>query len=368
MEDQKTISNLPPVWFLKILSWIRERIYNLHARLVPANVAVFEKTQRFWIAKALGVACDLNIADIIGSGFMSVESLAKETATDAPSLYRLMRALASDGIFREIKPMVFVNTSLSKALMEGKGSMKYMVKQQMNKNNWDIVGELGYSVETGNCSAVKVLGVDIFEHLKNSPEKNELYNKAMTNTSDISAAAVVSAYDFSEIKKLADIGGGEGYLLSVILSKYPSMTGVVMDLPHVVETAIKNFKKFGVDTRAEMLPGDFFETIPDDPDAYIMKNIIHAFDDSTCIFLLKKIREVMKPRNKLLILDAVIRNDNKPSFGKIFDLQMLIGTTGGKERTQTEFENILQQSGLKLKRVVATASPFSIVEAVIDGE
>ncbi|MEZ5195751.1 MAG: methyltransferase [Bacteroidales bacterium] len=365
MKDELTFIKLPPVWLFRLMSGLRQMINTIHYKLVPANVAVFEKAQKFWIAKALGVACELNLADIIGSGFMSIDSLARETGTDRSALYRLMRALASDGIFREIKPMVFVNTPESKALMEGNGSMKYMIRQQMNRTNWEIVNELGYSIETGNSGAIKVLGTDIFDHLRNSPEKNELYNKAMTNTSDISAAAVISAYDFSGIKKMIDIGGGEGYLLSAILSKYPSMQGVVFDFKHVVETADKNFKIFGIENRAETAHGNFFETIPAGGDAYMMKNIIHAFDDPTCINLLNKVREAMMPDSRLLILDAVIRMDNKPSFGKIFDLQMLLGTKGGKERTENEFDVLLQQSGFQLKRIVDTVSPFSIVEAVV---
>lgn len=337
----------------------------MHSKMVPVNIAVFEKTQLFWIAKSLGVACELNLADIIGEGSRSVDFLAKETNTHSPSLYRLLRALASDGIFSEIQPGVFVNTSLSKALMEGRGSMKYMIQHQMNNTNWDVVNELGYSIKTGKSAAVKLFGSDIFEHLKNSPEKNELYNKAMTNTSDISSAAIVSAYDFSGINKLVDIGGGEGYLLSVILSQYPNMNGVVLDFPHVVEAARENFKKFGVTNRTEVLAGDFFDSISVRADAYIMKNIIHAFDDQTCQLILQKIKGVMEPQSKLLIIDTVIPPDNRAAFGKILDLQMMIITNGGKERTQNEFESLLLKSGFKFNRVVDTASPFSIVEAFL---
>jgi tRNA A58 N-methylase Trm61 len=335
--------------------------------MVPANVAVFEKTQNFWIAKSLGVACELNLADHIGENSKSIDLLAKETNTHAPSLYRLMRALASDGIFSESQPGVFVNTSLSKALMEGEAGMKYMIQHQMNNTNWDVVNEMVYTIKTGKSSAVKLLGADIFEHLKKSPEKNELYNKAMTNTSDISSSAIVSAYDFSGFKKLADIGGGEGYLLSVILSKYPNMHGIVLDLPHVVEAASENFKKFGVEGRAKVLTGDFFDSIPVEADVYIMKNIVHAFDDPTNIQIFNRLKEKMEPKARLLIFDTVIGQDNKPAFGKIFDLQMLVGTTGGRERTRIEFENLLKQAGFRLNRVIDTASPFSIVEASLAG-
>lgn len=365
MKDDRTFTKLPPVWLFRIITNIRHLIYRLHSKLVPSSVAVFEKAQKLWIAKAMGVACQLNLADIIGSGFMSVDALSKETNTDSTSLFRLMRALASDGIFREIKPGVFVNTSLSKALMEGDGSMKYMISHQMNKTNWEILNELRYSIDTGQSSAVKVLGTDIFDHLRNTPEKNELYNKAMTNTSNISAAAVISAYDFSGIQKLVDIGGGEGYLLSAILSQHSTMKGIVFDFEHVVKNADKNFKCFSVEERAEAIAGDFFKTIPKGGDAYFMKNIIHAFDDITCIRLLNNVRKTMNQGSRLLIMETVIENNNMPSFGKIFDLQMLLGTRGGKERTDREFEDILIESGFRLKRIINTVSPFSIIEALV---
>ena len=364
MKNQKDIPKFPPVWIFKILSGFRGVLNNLFYRLVPANVAVFEKAQRFWIAKALGVACELNIADIIGSESKTINEIAKKAGTLPEPLYRLMRALASDGVFKETGKRIFINTQLSKALMEGKGSMKYMIQHQLNETNWEIINELSYSVRTGKSAAFKLLGTDIFDHLQKHPEKNELYNKAMTNTSDISSAAFVSAYDFSGIKKLIDIGGGEGYLLSIILKKYPKMQGVVFDLPHVVKAANRNFEKFGIENRAEIEAGNFFDRIPAGGDAYILKNILHAFDDETCVQILKSIKASITPAGKLLIVETVINEDNKPAYGKIFDLQMLLVTDGGKERTYKEFETIFNEAGFKLSRVVETVSPFSIVEGI----
>ncbi len=201
MKNQKNIAKFPPVWIFKILSGLRRFLNNLYYRLVPANVAVFEKAQRFWIAKALGVACELNLADIVGSESKTINEIANKAETLPQPLYRLMRALASDGVFKETKKQVFINTPLSNALMDGKGSMKYMIQHQLNETNWEIINELSYSVKTGESAALKLLGTDIFGHLQKHPGKNELYNKAMTNTSDISSAAFVAAYDFSGIKK-----------------------------------------------------------------------------------------------------------------------------------------------------------------------
>ncbi len=329
----------------------------------PNNMAVFEMSQSVWIARAIGVAVDLELADILSNGPKTVTELADLTDTNPENLYRLLRALASYGIFREKPHKTFRSTPLARGLQEGTGSMKHMIVHQQNRLNWQMVGEMDYCVKTGKDVARKILGMDIFEHLKKYPEKNRLYNLAMTETSEIASATVLSAYNFSRQKKLVDVGGGQGYLLSIILYKYPNLKGVIFDLPHVVEGAKQTIEKLGVENRVTIIPGDFFITIPEGADTYILKNIIHAFDDDKCVTLLKNIHHAIANNGKLLIIEVVVSEDNAPSFGKIFDLQMLIGAPGGKERTCREFEEILARSGFKLKRVIPTVSHFSIIEA-----
>ncbi len=365
MKNKKDSLKLPPMWLFNLLTGFRRFLYNLYFRMIPANVAVFEKAQRFWIAKAIGVACELNIADIIDSGTNSIEGIAAKCNTNPESLYRLMRALASDGIFKETDGKVFINTPQSDALKEGKGSMKYMIQHQLSETNLLLLSELPYSIKTGKSAAIKLFGADVFEHLKKNPDKNELYNKAMTNTSDIFSDVFTASYNFSGIKKLIDIGGGEGLLLSKILASYPEMQGILFDLPHVVTTAKNIFNKYGVGDRAEIVAGDIFGKIPAGGDAYIMKNILHIFDDETCVRILKNIKSSMPEYAVLIIAETVISEDNKPAFGKLFDLQMLIGTGGGKERTKKEFEKIFNEAGFKLDNVIKTVSPFSIIEATM---
>jgi len=327
-------------------------------------MTIFELSQSIWIARAIGVAVELELADSLSDGPKTVTELADLTKTNPENLYRLLRALASYGIFREKPNKTFQMTPLARGLKEGVGSMKNMIAHQQNPVNWQMVGEMNYCIKTGKDVAEKILGTDIFEHLKKYPEKNRLYNLAMTETSEIASATVLSAYNFSRRKKLVDIGGGQGYLLSIILHEYPKLEGVLFDLPHVVDGAKKIIEKLGVDDRVTIIPGDFFETVPKGGDTYILKSIIHAFDDDQCVALLKNIYHAMTDPGKLLIVEVVISEDNAPSFGKIFDLQMLIGAPGGKERTRSEFEDILGRSGFKLKRVIRTVSHFSIIEAV----
>jgi len=355
---------VPPVALFTIINRTRRLLKKLDNRFMPPTVTIFEKAQQIWIAKAIGVASELNLADILAEDSKKIDDIALETKTHPQSLYRLMRALAGEGIFRESAGRVFSNTRLSEALNSLPGSMKFMIQHQLSDNNWEIIGKLNYSVTTGENAARKILGTDIFDHLSKHPDKNELYNKAMTNTSDLSGAAILSAYSFTNLKKIVDIGGGEGHLLANILKEYPKSEGILFDFDHVVASAAETFDRSGTASRAQITGGNFFETVPSGCDAYIMKNILHAFDDPTCVQLLMNIRKNMAPGARLLIIEAVIGENNKPEFGKLFDLQMLLGTEGGKERTRKEFQYIIEEAGFRLKRVIPTVSPFSIVEAM----
>ena len=364
MKNNKKAIAMPPVWVYTVISSLRNFLKKLYYQFVPANMAVFEKTQGIWIAKAIGVACELNLAEIIGNEKKTVDEIAKQSNTNSSALYRLLRALASEGVFKEVSPGMFMNSNFSNTLIEGEGNLKNMIMHQMNETNWLVVNELKYSITSGTNAAQKLLGSDIFTHLENTPEKNELYNKAMTETSRLSSVSIVSAYAFNGIETLADIGGGEGMLLCTILQKNQSINGILFDLPHVVKTADKIVKKFGLEDRVQIVPGSFFEhTIPK-ADSYLLKNILHAFDDETCIQLLKSIGKSIIGKGKILLVETVIGEDNKAAFGKMLDLQMLIATERGKERTETEFSNIFEAAGFKLSRVVKTVSPFCVIEGI----
>jgi hypothetical protein len=366
MRSTGNVPWVPPAGLFSIIKGLRTFFRKMQNVFIPPTVEVFEKAQQIWIAKALGVACELNLADILKTGPKTIEEIANESHTHPQSLCRLLRALAGEGIFKELPGKIFTNTRLSLALTSDPGSMKYMIQHQMNETNWNIIGKLNFSIATGQSAAREVLGTDIFDHLSKNTEKNELYNKAMTNTSVLSSTAILSAYSFRDLKCVVDIGGGEGHLLANILKKNRHLRGILFDFPHVVKNAGATFDQLGTGNRVQIVSGNFFETIPAGGDTYIMKNILHAFDDTTCIKLLKNIRSSMNDRVRLLIIETVISENNKPEFGKLFDLQMLLGTEGGKERTRKEFQYIIKESGFRLKKVIPTVSPFSIVEAVKD--
>lgn len=364
MQNKIKIPHYPPARILKIFEHFRYFLVRLSRKLTPANVSIIEIAQGFYVTRAIGVAADLNLAEHLKNGSKSISELAKLTDTHEESLYRMMRMLASQGIFIEKKNKIFVNNRLSNSLLDQQDSMRHMVIHQVNGINWKMFEKLGYVVKTGKNAAQQVLGMDVFEYLEKNPDKNKIYNKAMTNSSLMLSYAVLSEYTFKNAKTIIDIGGGQGILLAMILYKYPRVNGIVFDLDHVVEGAKEIAKQYHVTDRLETVSGNFFETIPEGGDLYLLKSIIHNLSDGQCITLLKDIKKVLPEKGKILILEPIIENDNKYSFAKLYDIQMLVGRSGGKERTKEEFSEIINKSGLKISRIIETAAPFSIIEVI----
>jgi len=358
----KKIPSYPPARILAFFERFRHSLVRLSRKLTPANVAIIEMVQGFYVTKAIGVAADLNLSEHLKNEPTSISELAKITSTHEESLYRMMRMLASQGIFTEKSNRSFENNRLSKTLLDNHHSMRHMVIHQVSGINWKMFEQLDYVVKTGNNAAEKVLGMDVFEYLEKNPDKNEIYNQAMTNSSLMLSYAVLSAYHFKDVKNIIDIGGGQGILLAMILYKYPSVRGKVFDLEHVVEGVNNIATEYNVAERLDTISGNFFKEIPPGGDVYILKSIIHNLSDEQCAGLLKRIGEVLPPSGKILIIEPVIENNNRYSFAKLYDIQMLVSRNGGKERTKDEFKKITENTGLKINRIIQTAAPFSIIE------
>lgn len=362
MQNKIKIPHYPPAKILKIFERFRYFLIRLSRKLTPANVSIIEITQGFYVTRAIGVVADLNLAEHLKNSEKSISELAKLTDTHEESLYRLMRMLASQGIFVEKKNRIFANNRLSRTLLDQHNSMRHMIIHQVNGINWKMFEELMHVVKTGENAAQKVLGMDVFEYLEKNPDKNKIYNHAMTNSSLMLSYAILSEYNFSKTKTIIDIGGGQGILLAMILYKYPSIFGKVFDLPHVVEGAKKIAEEYGVVERMETIPGNFFEKIPEGADMYFLKSIIHNLSDDQCIDILSRIKTVLPANGKILIFEPIVENNNRYSFAKLYDIQMLVGRNGGKERTEEEFGEMIHKSGLKINKVIETAAPFSIIE------
>lgn len=334
---------------------------------MPPEAAVMQMVMGGFVAQAVYVAAKLGIADSLEAKPQSAADLAEQTKTNASALYRVLRALASVGVFRETEARVFALTPLAETLLtNAANSVKDAAIWMGEEAHWRVYSEMLWSVETGKPAWERVHGREVFPYLfEENPTLGEIFNRAMTGFSRQAIPAVVAAYDFSNIKTAADIGGGYGHLLAGVLNANPHLQGVLFDLPPVFAGASELLKKENVIDRIELVRGDFFEEIPVAADAYLLKHIIHDWTDEQNVKILQNIRAAMPQNAKVLIVDAVISEDNEPHFGKILDLEMLV-SPGGVERTESEFRALLSKAGFRLNRIFPTRSPVNIVEAVGD--
>jgi hypothetical protein len=364
MKKRNSLPKFPHQFFYFTGLRIRRMLLKLAGTFLPPSMTIYEKAQGFWISRAIVAACELNLAEHLKEGPKGIKELAALTLTDENSLYRLMRMLAGEGVFRELAGENFENTRLSRALIEGDGSMKYLILHQFCETNQKLFSVFTDVVHTGESYTRKIYGKSIFQFLEENPAKNQVYNRAMDDSSGLIALAILSAYNFRGCRKIVDIGGGHGIILASILNRHKTLQGILFDQPHVTEPARELLQPYGLDGRLEIIPGDFFEDIPSGADAYFMKNILHAFNDEDCEGLLRKIHDAMAPDGKVIVVETIIQPDNKPALGKRLDLLMMVGTEGGKERTRAEFKALFEASGFRIKRIIPTVAPFSILEAV----
>ena len=318
-----------------------------------------------WRSQAICVAAELGIADILKDGPRSTEEIARAANASEDAMYRLLRALASVGLCFSLSERRFALTPLgaylrSDASVSLRGYARF-VGHDLTRRPW---GNLAHSVRTGMPAADHVFGMGLFDYVAKHPDVAAVLNDAMTAVTTAESPAVVEAYDFSGIDTLVDVGGGHGLLLASILKVNPGMRGVLFELPHAVDGATSLLRREGLANRSEVMSGDFFESVPDGGDAYIMKRVIHDWDNEGARRILQNCHRAMRAGTRLLVVEHVVSPGDDPDIGKFFDLQMLVLTAGGRERTQTEFRELYEEAGFDLTRVVATKNPVHVIEGV----
>ena len=312
----------------------------------------------FWQARALAVATELGVPDLLANGPLHVDELASRTQTNASALFRFLRALESTGIFTQALPRVFGNTPTSECLRKDvPGSQWPLVLQNLSKGNgpfeaWD---ELEYSMRTEMPSLDKIYGHDYWELLRRNPQANAANNGAMRSASVAMTPAVTAAYEWSQFPVIADIGGGIGTQLVSILDASPSSRGILFDQPHLGPESLSH-------SRMETIGGNFFESVPTGADAYLLRWILHDWAEPEVAAILGSLRRAMKPTARLIVVENVIPEGASFHFGKWIDLQMLV-CLRGRERTEMEYRALLTAAGFDLQEVVATASPLSLLVA-----
>jgi hypothetical protein len=316
-----------------------------------------------WVSAAASVAAHLGVADELARGPRTAEDVARAAGAHGPSLHRLLRALASVGIFTEDEQGRFANTPLSKTLETGPGSLRALAVMLGERPVTLAWADVLHSVKTGESAFEKVHGTTPFEYFARDPQFARTFSDAMTARSSSETHAIHAAFDFGAVETLVDIAGGHGFLLAGVLAKNPSQRGVLFDLPSVVAGAQPVLERAGVTSRCQVVGGDFFESVPAGADGYMLKHILHDWDDASCTRILKSIHVAAKPGAHLFVLDAVIAPGNAPQPGKLLDLQMLVMTHGGRERTRTEWETLLCAGGFVLARIVDTPAGISVIDA-----
>ncbi|MBK9308812.1 MAG: methyltransferase [Nitrospira sp.] len=319
----------------------------------------------YWASRLVHVAAKLRLADLLKGGSRSIEDLASAAGVQPGSLYRLLRALASLGIFAETKGRRFKLTPLAATLRTGVPHSMHAWAVMINESwMWDSWKELLSGVKTGDMPFQKAHGMPIFQYLERHPEDLEVFGESMSSLSQAENPAITTAYKFPKGRTVVDIGGGHGSLLAAILKANPSVKGILFDQSAVIARAEndKHITAKGIASRCRLESGDFFEDVPKGGDAYIMKYILHDWSDEECVKILANCRAAMNEKGKVLVVDNVVSAGNDPSWGKLLDIQMLI--IGGRERTKQEFAALFASAGLKLTRIVPTKCPLSIVEGV----
>ena len=316
------------------------------------------------LSQALHVAARLGVADLLKNGPMSVDELARAVGAHPESLYRLMRLLASEGVFAESAPRRFSLTPRAGLLRSDvPGSLRVRAIYDCDEAYWQAWGNLMHSVATGEPAFDRTHGVPFFEYMKTHAAVAANFNTVMTDQNAAAAQAVVEAYDFSGLGTLVDVGGGHGSLLAAILAANPLLRGILHDQPHVVATARPTLEAAGVADRCDIIGGDFFKRVPAGGDAYLLKHILHNWDEPRCAAILRNARDAMPADGRLLVVETLIPPNNEPSYGKYLDLGMLV-LLPGRERTEAEYEELLEATGFTLSRVIETRSELSILEAI----
>jgi hypothetical protein len=330
---------------------------------LPPHAQVVQMAGAHVISQAIFAVAELGIADYLKDGPRSSDEIAQATGMHAPSLYRLMRSMAGFGFFVEEDGQRFSLTPLGAALQsDAPGRARSTVRHVVGPLMWQAFGEFLHSVKTGETAVKKVFGQPLFDYLDTDPEQATFFNEAMIGFHGAEPPAVAAAYDFSGIRKLVDVGGGTGNLLTTILLANPELKGMLYDQPHVAAEARRRIELKGLSERCEVIEGSFFEAVPSGGDAYMMSHIIHDWDEPRCLQILKNCREAMGEQGRLLLVEMVIPANNDFHASKYFDLIML-AFAGGEERTEEEYATLFAKAGFKLTRVVPTQSAVSVIEA-----
>jgi len=331
---------------------LRNGIGRLHDRMVPAQLPLFERTLGIVDTKAMAVVAELGIADRLADSPVDAATLAAQTGSDPDALERLLRYLVARGVFRRDRAGRYRNTRISARLAAADpASMRAWARFYGAPWHVEIWNELGHSVRTGDAGATAAFGRPFWTQLtEHDLEAGAVFDAAMADASRLQAGLVTGQHDFSQCREVCDVGGGTGTLLAGILAAQPQLHGTLFDLPAVVAKADATLQAAGVADRVTVVAGDFFASVPSGCDRYLLQAIVHDWDDESCVQILSNVQKAMPPGGRALVLEQELPRHDGWHLAKALDLEMLVDTGAGRERTRAELEALFARAGLRVTR------------------
>jgi hypothetical protein len=323
---------------------------------VPPQAQLAEIGLGLWRTRAITIAAELELADHLASGSLHLDELASRTKTHASSLFRLLRALESIGVFEQTSPRVFGNTPMSNCLRKSVPGSSWAIIRSLfsvGEGEYEAWAGLLDTIQTGRIAFDQIHGCNFWEFLRRNPERAAIFNESMRSASSLGTPVITAACDWSRFPVIADIGGGIGTQLIDILNAHASCRGILFDRPDVLAQAIPH-------DRVRCVAGSFLESVPSGADAYILRSTIHDWADRESVAILKNVRTAMKPDSRVILIERIVSETPEPDLTKWLDLHMLV-VAGGQERTAAEYTELYREAGLEVERIVPTRSPFKLI-------
>jgi len=315
-----------------------------------------------WITKPICVITELGIADILRDGPLSVDDLAKKTDTHAPTLFRILRALSSVGVFSETEDLVFGLTPLSQCLFSN--ALRPIARMFLSEWHDKAWSGLSHTARTGEPAFDHTFGKPSFEWFEENPVARSILDQGQGSKAVGFANAVIEAYDFSGFKSICDIGGGQGTFLIQLLAAYPHIKGYVAELPGAVGSAKKTIAKANLSGRCKAVSYDFIKEAPPVCDAYFLVNVLHDWNDEICIRILKNITNTMNADTRLWVIEYIIEPGPGFSVAKLLDIEVLV-MSGGRERSINEYKTLVSSAGLEVSRIIPMKSGPVMMECLM---
>lgn len=361
---KEPLPNPPPSVAVRALLGLRRAIQKLADAVTPAELVLFERVTNVHHTAIVSAAARHDLSDLLEAGPLSAEAIAAKKGLSADSVHRMMRALAAWGIFTLRSDGTFENNRLSRALRSGTlARTREFAIYFGSGSNLAAWSDFDHALRTGDSPFEHVHGMTVWEWFDRHPDEREIFAHLMMGITTMAAPVVATLYPWSEVTRVCDVGGGRGTLLSELLVRHPHLSGVLCDAEGVLISARELLRSRGVEDRVELTPGSFFEAVPRGADAYILKHVLHDWDDEACGRILEVVRRAMERGQKLIVVEGVVDKLTNQPMEASGDLQMMVACSGGRDRSLGELRRLLVAHQFDLERTFPYAT-VSILEAV----